>query len=117
MKSLDFDSGELKHVRSRFEGSRHKFLSKCGRFIYHIGIIDYLQDFNMDKKLENFAKYTVLRHGSGISAVPPPQYAERFLRFMRDYVVIDQKQGAGQNRAFLKVGKSRSDDIARIKMD
>ena len=117
MKSLDFDSGELKHVRSRFEGSRHKFLSKCGRFIYHIGIIDYLQDFNMDKKLENFAKYTVLRHGSGISAVPPPAYAERFLRFMRDYVVIDQKQGAGQNRAFLKVGKSRSDDIARIKMD
>ena len=75
-----------------------------------------MQDYNFDKKLENFLKYTVLRHGSGISAVPPPDYASRFLRFMRDHVVVDQKQGAGQNRKFLKVGKSQ-DDFARVKMD
>lgn len=36
------DSEEMKTIRSRFEGNRHKFLSKCGRYIYHIGIIDYL---------------------------------------------------------------------------
>jgi len=29
-------------LRKSFEGSRHKFLSTCGRYIYHIGIIDYL---------------------------------------------------------------------------
>lgn len=50
------DSDEMKAIRNRFEGNRHKFLSKCGRYIYHIGIIDYLQDFNFDKKLENFLK-------------------------------------------------------------
>ena len=43
-------------MRTNFEGSRHKFLSSCGRYIYHIGIIDYLQDFNVDKKLENLLK-------------------------------------------------------------
>lgn len=103
-------------VRSRFEGNRHKFLSTCGRYIYHIGIIDYLQDYHFDKKLENFLKFTILRHGPGISAVPPPDYATRFLRFMRDHVVVDQKQGAGQNKKFLKVGKS-IEDFARVKMD
>lgn len=82
----------------------------CGRFIYHIGIIDYLQDFNFDKKMENFAKYTVLRKGPGISAVPPPMYGDRFLRFMRDHVIVDQKTSmAKNNRRFLKVGKSVDD--------
>ena len=81
------DDELLRMIRNKFVGSRHKFLSTCGRYIYHIGIIDYLQDFNFDKKGENFLKQTLLRHGPGISAVHPPQYAERFLRFMRDYVI------------------------------
>ena len=50
------DDELLRMIRSRFVGSRHKFLSTCGRYIYHIGIIDYLQDFNFDKKGENFLK-------------------------------------------------------------
>ena len=38
--------------------SRHKYKSKCGRYIYHISIIDYLTDFNFNKKLEhNFKVY------------------------------------------------------------
>ncbi len=81
--SLGSTSEEVAEVRRRFEGSRHKFLSTCGRYIYHIGIIDYLQDYNFDKKVENLAKYHIMMKGSGISAVPPPKYAERFLSFMR----------------------------------
>ena len=54
--SVGSTSEEKMFIKARFEGSRHKFLSTCGRFIYHIGIIDYLQDFNFDKKLENFLK-------------------------------------------------------------
>jgi len=51
----------MKFVRTRFtDGGRHKFLSRCGRYIYHVGIIDYLQDYNFDKKIENFLKYTVM---------------------------------------------------------
>lgn len=90
--SVSANSAEMHALRAKFDGSRHKFLSKCGRYIYHIGIIDYLQDFNVDKKMENFLKYRLLMKGPGISAVPPPQYALRFLRFMRDHVIIDQKK-------------------------
>ena len=107
--SVGTNSPEMTVIRQRFEGNRHKFLSKCGRFIYHIGIIDYLQDYNLDKKLENLMKYTILRKGPGISAVPPPIYGDRFLRFMRDSVIIDQRTNQGNNRKFLKVGKSNQD--------
>ena len=81
----------LDEIRRNFEGSRHKFLSVCGRYIYHIGIIDYLQDFNLDKKMENLLKQRILGKGEGISAVHPKKYASRFVRFMRDHVIIDQK--------------------------
>lgn len=89
MTSVSSDSDLIKTVRDRFVGSRHKFLSVCGKYIYHIGIIDYLQDYNMDKKLENLLKYHILMKGGGISAVPPPKYAERFIQFMRSSVIID----------------------------
>lgn len=87
--SVASSSPEMATIKQRFHGDRHKFLSKCGRYIYHIGIIDYLQDYNFDKKVENFAKFTLLRNGPGISAVPPPMYGDRFLRFMRDNVIVD----------------------------
>ena len=45
-------------------------MSEGGKYIYHIGIIDYLQDFNMDKWVENQYKSTI-DDGSLISAVPP----------------------------------------------
>lgn len=38
------------------EGNRHKYISKNGRFIYHIAIIDYLQAYDFEKYMENFAK-------------------------------------------------------------
>jgi hypothetical protein len=45
--------------------ARHKFTSKCGRFIYHVAIIDYLTEFNWDKKVERFFKTTILAKDSG----------------------------------------------------
>ena len=83
------DSSTRLQIREKFEGSRHKFLSTCGRYIYHIGLIDYLQDFNFDKKGENLLKQRILGKGEGISAVHPRKYADRFVRFMRDHVIID----------------------------
>jgi 1-phosphatidylinositol-4-phosphate 5-kinase len=35
---------------------RHQFISECGKWIYHLSVIDYLQDFNIEKKIENFLK-------------------------------------------------------------
>ena len=105
--SVDSHGPEIMAVRERFQGdNRHKFLSTCGRYIYHIGIIDYLQDYNFDKKVENLLKYRILMKGAGISAVPPPKYGDRFLRFMRDHVIVDQKRGPSSNKNYLSVRDS-----------
>jgi hypothetical protein len=66
----------------RAEG-RHKFNSACGRYIYHVAIIDYLTTFNTAKKLEsNFKIYFMRKDEKLISAVEPVFYASRFLEFM-----------------------------------
>ena len=104
-RKLSVSSETLQDLRSKFKGNRHKFLSTDGKYIYHIGIIDYLQDYNFEKKMENFLKYTVLMKGAGISAVEPPTYGERFLRFMRDHVIVDQKRNPFQNKDFLRLSR------------
>ena len=64
------------------KNSRHCFMSEDGKYLYHIGIIDYLQDYNYDKKGENFLK-SFIDDGSKISAVPPDYYSVRFFNFMQ----------------------------------
>ena len=50
--------------------NRHMFMSACGTWIYHVSIIDYLQQWNFDKKSEAFAKKWLLgKNGKKISAV------------------------------------------------
>lgn len=68
---------------------RHSYISVDGKYIYHVGVIDYLQDFNFDKKFENKAK-SIISDGKLISAVPPKNYCERFYNFMKDEVIINQ---------------------------
>jgi len=61
--------------------AKHSF--RNGNRIYHIAIIDYLQDWNMNKKTERFLKTKILlKDGKTLSAIEPKQYAERFQRFM-----------------------------------
>ena len=78
-------------LQAQFEhdqvGSRHKFISANGKYIYHLGIIDYLGDY-LSKKLETQAK--VPFYGMGISAIPAQPYAVRFVKFMEEEVIIDQ---------------------------
>ena len=50
--------------------SRHSFMSEGGKYIYHISIIDYLQDFNFDKSIESKYKSTI-GDGTKISAIAP----------------------------------------------
>jgi hypothetical protein len=64
--------------------NRHMFMSKCGQYIYHVSIIDYMQLWNFDKKSEVFAKTWLLgKDKKQISAVEPHYYARRFMRFVR----------------------------------
>jgi hypothetical protein len=74
-------------------GNRHKYISQNGRFIYHIAIIDYLQEYNLEKKGENWIKVWLYnREEYRISAVNPKMYMERFYKFMKDNVIINQAQ-------------------------
>jgi len=65
-------------------------MSEDGKYIYHLGIIDYLQDFNFDKWAENKFK-SLISDGTMISAVPPKNYKERYFNFMQNQVVINQE--------------------------
>ena len=71
-------------MNSKFEKTRHTFLSKGGKFIYHLAIIDYLQDFNLEKRLENMIKTVINKEGAQISAIPPNPYHKRYVKFMRE---------------------------------
>ena len=74
-------------------GNRHKYLSKNGKFIYHISIIDYLQAYNAEKYCENKIKvYGLGRNEKLISAVHPKLYATRYVKFMKENVIIDEKE-------------------------
>ena len=63
-------------------------MSTDGMYIYFLGIIDYLQEYLWYKEGETKWKgnfYNVHE----ISSVPPPEYAERFFKFMESNVVIN----------------------------
>ena len=72
--------------------NRHMFLSSCGKWIYHISIIDYLQKWNATKRQESFAKKWFLgKDPKKISATEPNFYAKRFLSFAKRNILIQRK--------------------------
>ena len=57
--------------------------------VYHIAIIDYLQEWNFDKKFERFAKTILLgKDKKTLSAIEPEAYATRFQSFMEKNVFL-----------------------------
>ncbi|CEL92023.1 unnamed protein product [Vitrella brassicaformis CCMP3155] len=60
-------------------------LSSDEKQIYYLGIIDFLTLYDNRKILE-YAVKSVRYDRKGISCVPPPQYAERFINFIADNV-------------------------------
>lgn len=79
LNSPEFEKGknlELKIARNK----RHTFMSEDGKFIYYIGVIDYLQDYNLRKTGETFFKQKMQSAETKdlISAVHPNLYRNRF---------------------------------------
>jgi len=67
--------------------NRYELESEDGRVKYHVALIDYLQEWNLNKKLERYAKiYFKNADPSGLSAIAPAEYQRRFMRFMKDIV-------------------------------
>ena len=65
---------------------RHCFLK--GKRVYHIAIIDYLQEWNLSKKLERFSKTILLgKDGPTLSAIEPEAYAARFSSFVEKNIL------------------------------
>jgi len=70
-------------------GNPHAFVSENGKYIYHIGIIDYLQEFNWEKWIEN--QYKQIKYGGErITIVPPKDYAYRQFGYLQAQVIINQ---------------------------
>ena len=70
-------------INSFQNASRHQIESDCGTMTYHLAVIDYLQEWNFDKKCEAYLKKTLKgRPPKLISCVPPDPYQRRFNRFI-----------------------------------
>lgn len=65
----------------------HRF--KVDDKVFHFSIIDYLQQWNLSKKGERFAKTLILnKDGDKLSAIEPDSYANRFRQFVDHHIFI-----------------------------
>ena len=71
---------------------RHVRLAENGYLCYHFGIIDYLQKYNMKKRMENFGK-GLINQGTReyISCVNPELYQRRFFNDISQNVIKSHK--------------------------
>ena len=73
--------------------SRNTKLSKDKKEFYHLGVIDYLQAWNFNKKGEALIKtYLKGKDKNKISAVEPDYYQKRFYDFMKNKVLLDNSE-------------------------
>ena len=71
----------------------HVYKSDNEKYIYIVGIIDYLQKFNTRKKLEHFFKGLIYgKEKDMISAVRHDLYGQRFFNFMTKNVFIHRDE-------------------------
>ena len=81
---------EVVHVTDVGElmSRRHCFVN--GKRVYHFAIIDYLQEWNIAKKVERLTKTVLLgKDGPTLSAIEPIAYSRRFKEFMDSHVLCD----------------------------
>ena len=83
IEKLDPDDPAVEQAETR----RNTFISQYENEAYHIGIIDYLQTWDTQKKQEQFLKRVFMqRDVNQLSAVEPKFYCQRFVDFMRGKV-------------------------------
>ncbi|KAI0509554.1 hypothetical protein F5B22DRAFT_616755 [Xylaria bambusicola] len=67
-----------------------------GEEVYYLGVIDCLTHYGMIKKLEHFWK-GLSSDRTQISALPPEEYGNRFLKFMSGITVSSEEAARDQN--------------------
>jgi len=62
-----------------------RLVSTTGEYVYFLGMIDILQLYDKNKKLERFIKVYILRKDrNGVSVTNPEKYCERFIQRMEN---------------------------------
>ena len=78
----------MENLNKQYKNRRGIYVSPKG-YVYYIGIIDYLQEFDTMKILEN--RFKRFRHGQKkmeeVSAIEPEPYAVRFLKFVKRQIL------------------------------
>lgn len=75
--------------------------SVAGPSLYHFGIIDFLQQWTLEKKMERFYKTVVKRKDpEGVSALPPKPYKFRFQQKMSRIFALSTHTRAENDTAF-----------------
>jgi len=96
---------QISFASSSISGSRHPSLTSSSDIqgyevtkviaphTYTFGIIDYFQQWTLQKRIERFWKVHLLRNDPrGVSCVEPGWYHDRFLKSLRDILDIKQNE-------------------------
>ena len=98
--------------------NKNTILSIDKKHIYHIGIIDYLQDYNLTKIVERLIKQPMAEDKYfSVAAAPPSLYQARFMSFIKEQVFpIEGLVGITQEMKLDFVREeSKSFKIAKLK--
>lgn len=66
--------------------------SPSGKYVYIMGLIDYLGKWNLNKKLEMYTKTFLahfIRQNTDFSVKPPHQFADRFAKKVKRIFKIE----------------------------
>ncbi|CAI5745074.1 unnamed protein product [Peronospora destructor] len=94
------DTSQLPHARRDLLFTQPA-TSVAGPSLYHFGIIDFLQQWTLEKKMERFYKTVVKRKDpEGVSALPPKPYKFRFQQKMSRIFALSTHTRAEHDTAF-----------------
>ena len=87
--NIDPDYKQILYLLEDPKYRGHVYKSENENYIYIIGIIDYLQEYNFKKKMEHCLKGIIYgKEKNMVSAVEPEYYGKRFNEFMKNNVFV-----------------------------
>ena len=94
------------HFNSTIVGNR----KKNPKYVHHLGIIDYLQTYTLEKKMERFFK-SFQATKEEMSVAPPDIYFKRFNKFIRDQVIVWAQDKDEEHRHTIRELATRTSEL------
>jgi hypothetical protein len=97
----------IRHFRSQLDThtldtlAHNAVVSEDQRTVYYLGFVDILQHYNFGWKVQHCLLSTILDKRS-ITALPPAEYALRFLNFIHEYLLRDPEES--NKRSYGSIG-------------